>query len=129
MAFDAKNLPSNLVEQYNKNHCGLLVGAGASVGAGLPDWGGFLEVLVQEALSNHTIVEDKAAEYRKLIADKTEVNFITRHDMDKREGNHNVRKGTLISMDKANLEYNSNGTTESVYLSDVVEMVLPRKKK
>lgn len=69
MAFDAELIPKNLIDQYNKKHCGLLVGAGASAGAGMPLWNNFLEKLTQAALDNKTIGEERAAEYTKLIGD------------------------------------------------------------
>ena len=38
MAFDPIRIPDNLVAAYREQRCALLVGAGASMGAGLPSW-------------------------------------------------------------------------------------------
>jgi hypothetical protein len=68
MAFDPADLPGPLIDQYRKGHCGLLVGAGASVGAGLPNWGDFLKGMLAEAKTSVGIGADKVADYESLIA-------------------------------------------------------------
>ena len=49
MAFDAKRIPHSLKEAYRDRRCAVLVGAGASKGAGLPLWGELLGQLVATA--------------------------------------------------------------------------------
>jgi hypothetical protein len=67
MAFDPKDLPPALVDEYRKNRCGLLVGAGASVGANLPQWADLLREMITTAKANVPISDAKAAEYETLI--------------------------------------------------------------
>ena len=69
MAFDLARIPNRLKAAYSSNRCAILVGAGASVGAGLPTWGGFLEHMIDRALDHAVINDAKANEYRLLIAD------------------------------------------------------------
>jgi len=68
MAFDPANLPPPLVEEYKKRRCGLLIGAGASAGAGLPQWGKLLEDMAAEAKASVGISEEKYQDYLSLIA-------------------------------------------------------------
>ena len=67
MAFDPKALPAPLVAEYKKGHCGVLVGAGASAGAGLPQWDALLRLMVDEAKACVDLSDAKAAEYEALI--------------------------------------------------------------
>jgi hypothetical protein len=69
MAFDPNRIPENLKEAYRGKRCAVLVGAGASVGAGLPSWGKLLLEMNAKALSRHLITKEKAAEYSKLAKD------------------------------------------------------------
>lgn len=67
MAFDPANIPNALKEAYGAGRCGAYVGAGASAGAGLPLWGGLLELMVQKALEEHAIQEAEAKQYYELL--------------------------------------------------------------
>lgn len=67
MAFDRARLPDKLVEAYAAKRCAVLVGAGASIGAGLPDWKGLLEEMIKEGKRHNVVPAAKAAEYTKLI--------------------------------------------------------------
>lgn len=69
MAFDPIRIPDNLVAAYREQRCALLVGAGASMGAGLPSWKGLLELMIDEAERRHVIRPDRVAEYRGLVGD------------------------------------------------------------
>jgi hypothetical protein len=69
MTFNSKLIPKHLIDAYTRERCGLLVGAGASVNAGLPQWGGFLTKMVEMAQNNQTITKRKANNYIKLIKD------------------------------------------------------------
>lgn len=69
MAFDPRRVPAPLVQEYLKSRCGLLVGAGASAGAGLPMWGDLLRLMVEEAKVSVDLSDEKAGEYEKLIGD------------------------------------------------------------
>ncbi len=66
MAFDSTRIPSKLKEAYLANRCAILVGAGASAGAGLPLWGRLLDDMVNAALAHAVISPAKAAQYRQL---------------------------------------------------------------
>lgn len=70
MAFDPETIPAPLIQDYAKGRCGLLVGAGASAGAGLPQWGKFLQLMVEQAKTSVRLPDERAAEYEKLIAEK-----------------------------------------------------------
>jgi len=66
MTFDPARIPDKLKEAYLANRCAVLVGAGASAGAGLPLWGALLENMVAAAFSHGVISADKANQYRGL---------------------------------------------------------------
>jgi hypothetical protein len=70
MAFDPRSIPGPLIDEYSKGNCGLLVGAGASAGAGLPQWGAFLSGMLAHAKSSIVISDTKEAEYAALIDQK-----------------------------------------------------------
>lgn len=67
MAFDPSIIPGPLLAEYARGRCGLLVGAGASVGAGLPQWGALLKEMVAEAQTSVGISAQKVADYNSLI--------------------------------------------------------------
>jgi len=67
MTFEEKRIPSSLREAYRDKRCAVLVGAGASKGAGLPLWGEFLGQLVEAAENDNLIDKDRADMYRTLL--------------------------------------------------------------
>jgi len=69
LAFDETRIPAKLVEAYTNGHCGLLVGAGASAGAGLPLWTGLLEELIDQVDKNLPQYRNSLDEYRRLVSD------------------------------------------------------------
>jgi len=69
MAFDPANIPEPLVSAYREGRCAILVGAGASVGAGLPTWSGLLQRMIAEGERLRLIKGDKLAEYKALVGD------------------------------------------------------------
>ena len=69
MTFDASRIPDALKAAYRENRCAVLVGAGASAGAGLPLWGELLERLIATGEDHRVIEAAKAAEYRQLLRD------------------------------------------------------------
>lgn len=69
MALEIDDIPTELMEAYSEGKCGVFVGAGLSMGAGLPDWSGLLEALIKKAEADHSISEDKAIECRGLAED------------------------------------------------------------
>ncbi len=71
MAFNPARIPEKLKEAYLANRCAVLVGAGASAGAGLPLWGKLLDNMISAAEGHLVISADKAAQYR-LLAGKPE---------------------------------------------------------
>ena len=68
MAFEPGQIPDSLRTAYGQGRCAVLVGAGASAGAGLPLWGALLEQMITEGVSHQVIRTNKAIEYRKLLA-------------------------------------------------------------
>ncbi|WP_316162450.1 SIR2 family protein [Bradyrhizobium sp. SZCCHNRI20481] len=68
-AFDPGRIPDNLKQAYREKRCAVLVGAGASMGAGLPSWGTLLSSMIDEARGHRVIDDAKVADYRKLVAD------------------------------------------------------------
>jgi hypothetical protein len=71
MAFDTTRIPDGLKEAYREKRCAVLVGAGASMGAGLPSWQKLLEDMNASALKHHLISKEKSAEYKRLAADSS----------------------------------------------------------
>lgn len=71
MAFDQTKIPAPLVSAYREGRCAILVGAGASVGAGLPTWKRLLEMMIEEGERLRLIKGEKLAEYRALVDDST----------------------------------------------------------
>ncbi len=69
MAFDLSRIPDYLKQAYQGKRCAVLVGAGASVGAGLPNWGDFLGRMIDDARDHRVISGDKEDEYRRLVKD------------------------------------------------------------
>ena len=69
MPLSVKRIPEKLKAAYRGNSCAIFVGAGASVGAGLPTWARLLNQMVEKSLAHAVITDDKANEYRLLIAD------------------------------------------------------------
>ena len=68
MPFDSARIPDKLKQAYKEKRCAVLVGAGASAGAGLPLWGQLLELMIAEAERHIVITSTKAKEYRSLIS-------------------------------------------------------------
>ena len=71
MPFDTANIPEPLVSAYREGRCAILVGAGASVGAGLPTWKRLLELMIAEAEKLRLVKGDELAEYEALVDDST----------------------------------------------------------
>ena len=69
MALEKKDIPTELLDAYRDRKCGVFVGAGLSMGAGLPDWGGVLRSLIDKAQADNSIPEEKAADCRRLAED------------------------------------------------------------
>ncbi len=67
MVFDPSRIPKSLVEAYKARRCAVLIGAGASKGAGLPLWGELLSQLVDVAKNDNMIDNDRATMYHTLL--------------------------------------------------------------
>lgn len=67
MAFDPVKIPDALRQAYGSGRCAVLVGAGASKGAGLPLWGEFLSKMIDAAVAHRVISAEREAEYRRLV--------------------------------------------------------------
>jgi hypothetical protein len=70
MAFDPNKIPAGLRQSYGAGRCAVLVGAGASKGAGLPLWGELLNKMIDSAVAHNLITKEREAEYRKLATEK-----------------------------------------------------------
>ena len=66
MAFDRARIPEMLKHAYEAKRCAVLVGAGASAGAGLPLWGQLLEKMITAGQTHGVVQADRAAQYRQL---------------------------------------------------------------
>lgn len=66
MAVDSSLIPEKLKQAYLAKSCGILVGAGASAGAGLPLWGKLLENMIDAGQAYGVVSLEKAAQYRIL---------------------------------------------------------------
>ena len=71
MAFDPTNIPGPLVSAYREGRCAILVGAGASVGAGLPTWKQLLELMIAEGERLRLVKGERLAEYKSLVDDSS----------------------------------------------------------
>lgn len=66
MAFDLARIPEKLKHAYAAKRCSILVGAGASAGAGLPLWDQLLESMISAGEANGVVSADRAVQYRAL---------------------------------------------------------------
>ena len=71
MAFDPNKIPEALRQAYGAGRCAVLVGAGASKGAGLPLWGELLNKMIDSAVAHKVITPDTPyvdLKYRQALA-------------------------------------------------------------
>jgi hypothetical protein len=66
MSFDQSRIPEKLLKAYRDKRCAVLVGAGASAGAGLPLWGQLLENMINAGVAHKVVSEERAIQYRGL---------------------------------------------------------------
>lgn len=66
--FRSKKIPDALKQSYAAGRCAVLVGAGASKGAGLPLWSELLTKMIDAAVAHRVIDNAREAEYRALVA-------------------------------------------------------------
>jgi hypothetical protein len=69
MPFDKKNIPDELVTHLQKNNCSLFVGAGLSIGSGLPTWANMLKELIGEVKKLPYDTSAQVGDYVKMLAD------------------------------------------------------------
>lgn len=69
MTFDPALIPDKLIEAYKAKRCAVLVGAGASKGAGLPLWDELLTQMLAEGVRHRVIHGPKIAEYEAMLRD------------------------------------------------------------
>lgn len=69
MTISEKHLPTELFQSYLEGKCGFFVGAGLSRGAGYPQWDGLLYGLIEKALQDHSISEEKYEDCKRLASD------------------------------------------------------------
>ncbi len=69
MPFNSKTIPQALIDALKGNNCALFVGAGLSVGAGLPTWKGLLTTLIQEVKALPYDTRSIVRQYNALLSD------------------------------------------------------------
>lgn len=70
------DLPKELIENFEKKFGALFIGAGLSIGAGLPSWPGLLNELIKLADKTDFIPEERINEYKKLEKDPSKYLFL-----------------------------------------------------
>ncbi len=63
-------IPSELIKRFQENKCGIYVGAGLSVAAGLPDWEGLLIELIAKAKEEMLINDNDEMNIKDMIGKK-----------------------------------------------------------
>ncbi|GHB82826.1 SIR2 family protein [Persicitalea jodogahamensis] len=76
MAFDVNIVPSELIENFQEGRGAIFVGAGLSIDAGFPSWGGLLNELIDESRKLKWINDDKINQYVDLISDSSKFLFV-----------------------------------------------------
>lgn len=76
MTFDKNKIPHLLIQNFKDNLGACFVGAGLSVGAGLPSWDGLLKELIAEAKKLSWISKDKISEWEHLVNDASKFLFL-----------------------------------------------------
>lgn len=76
MSLDIRKVPSQLVENFNKNLGAFFVGAGLSIDAGYPSWRGLMQKLIEEAEKISYISKDKIEEYKTIVNDGSKFLFL-----------------------------------------------------
>lgn len=69
MPLEIDHIPTELFEAYKERKCGVFVGAGLSKGAGLPDWAGLLNSLIEKAEADNSISKEKSDDCKSLAKD------------------------------------------------------------
>ncbi len=69
-------IPPSLIENFQKDRAAYFVGAGLSVGAGLPSWNSLMDELIELADQQPFIPKDKIEEYRNLSGDNNNFLFL-----------------------------------------------------
>ena len=69
MSLTRDDIPTPLLEAYAEEKCGIFVGAGLSVGAGLPNWFDLLRQLIDRSVESREMSDAKADDCRKLADD------------------------------------------------------------
>lgn len=66
-----KNIPDELIESLRRGRCAIFVGAGLSIGAGLPSWRELITELIDLAKRKANLDSKKEAELRKLLSNES----------------------------------------------------------
>ena len=67
----AYNIPPELVEYFKNKQSSLLIGAGLSLGAGLPSWEKLMQLMIKRYSSLPYFQPDKIVDYQDLIKEKS----------------------------------------------------------
>lgn len=76
MSFNKEIFPKELIDNFKNGQACFFVGAGLSVGAGLPTWSGLMNKLINEVDSLPWYNKDKVGEYKLLVNDPTKFLFL-----------------------------------------------------
>jgi hypothetical protein len=69
MAFDARQIPEELIAHLKSDNCSLFVGAGLSIASGLPTWKSMLNELIKELGKLPFDTASKQEDYLRMMAD------------------------------------------------------------
>lgn len=72
----AEDIPEHLIENFKKKFGALFIGAGLSMGAGLPSWEGLLDDLIKLCKNIDYIPKEKIHEYESLKSDPSKFLFL-----------------------------------------------------
>ena len=76
MALTIADIPKDLIDNFKKKQSCFFAGAGLSMGAGFPSWGGLLQKLIDVANSKPWFDKGKLADYAALAKDPTKFLFL-----------------------------------------------------
>ncbi len=76
MAITINDIPKEAIENFKAKQSCFFIGAGLSMAAGYPSWGGLLQKLIDVASSKPWFHKDKIDDYKKLSADSTKFLFL-----------------------------------------------------
>lgn len=67
----AYTIPPELIDNFKNKQASMLVGAGLSMSAGFPNWGGLLEIMIEKYSKLPYANHEKITDYKKLVKDNS----------------------------------------------------------